>query len=129
MLRPLCLLALVAVAGCAASPSTTEGVLLGSEFTLRPGETAEVQSTGLRVTFLGVRSDSRCPADVLCIQAGDAVVGLRVGTAEVELRSNSAPEAAVGVYNVRVQRVEPYVYTSRPIAPDDYRAVLVVTRP
>ena len=57
------------------------------------------------------------------------MVGLRVGTAEVELRSNSAPEAAVGVYSVRVQRVEPYVYSSRPIAPDDYRAVLVVTRP
>ena len=129
MLRPLCLLALLAVVGCAASPSTTQGVPLGSEFSLKPGETAEVQSTGLRVTFLGVRSDSRCPADVLCIQAGDAVVGLRVGTAEVELRSNSAPEAAVGVYSVRVQRVEPYVYSSRPIAPDDYRAVLVVTRP
>ena len=129
MLRPLCLLALLAVAGCAASPSSTGGVPLGSEFGLKPGGTAEVQSTGLRVTFLGVRSDSRCPADVLCIQAGDAVVGLRVGTAEVELRSNSAPEAAVGVYNIRVQRVEPYVYTSRPIAPNDYRAVLVVTRP
>lgn len=129
MLRPLGLLALLAVGGCAASPSTTDGVPLGSEFSLKPGESAQIQSTGLRVTFLGVRSDSRCPADVVCIQAGDAVLGLRVGTAEVELRSNSAPVAAVGVYNVRVQRVEPYVYTSRTIAPGDYRAVLIVTRP
>jgi hypothetical protein len=128
-LRPVLLLAHFCVVGCAAAPSSTEGVPLGSEFSLKPGESAEVQSTGLRVTFLGVRSDSRCPADAVCIQAGDAVLALRVGTAEVELRSNSAPERAVGVYNVRVERVEPYVYSGRPIAPDDYRAVLVVTRP
>jgi hypothetical protein len=120
------LIAGLALASCATGASSLGGVPLGREFTLKPGETARVQSTDLRVTFVGVVNDSRCPADAVCIQAGDAVLALRVGSADVELRSNSAPVRAVGVYNVRVKRVEPYVYTSRVIPPDDYRAALVV---
>lgn len=114
--------------GCAAPSAPGGGVPLGAEFTLKPGETAQVQSTDLRVTFLGVVSDSRCPADAICVQAGDAVLALRVGTAEVELRSASAPERVVGIYRVRVTRVEPYPFSSQPIVPADYRASLVVTR-
>jgi len=47
----------------------------------------------------------------------------------VELRSNSAPETSVGAYRIRLERVEPYRYSDRAIAPGDYRAVLKVTRP
>lgn len=121
------LFAWLALAGCTTASSSL-GVPLGQEFILKPGETVQVQSTDLRVTFVGVVNDSRCPADAVCIQAGDAVLALRVGSADVELRSNSAPLQAVGAYNVRVERVEPYVYTSRVIPPDDYRAALVVDR-
>jgi hypothetical protein len=51
-----------------------------------------------------------------------------VGTALVQLRSSSAPEQVVGIYRVRLTRVEPYPATSQPITPGDYRASLVVTR-
>ena len=125
--RSLVVLCLLAAAACAASPSSSTGVPLGSEFTLNPGESALMQSTDLRVVFLGVVNDSRCPADAICVQAGDAVVALRVGTAEVQLRSASAPESVVGIYRVRVTRVEPYPFASQPIAPADYRVTLVVT--
>jgi hypothetical protein len=37
--------------------------------------------------------------------------------------------AAVGSYLLRLERVEPYVYSSRTIEPGDYRAVLKVTLP
>lgn len=116
--------------GCSSSPAApTAEVPLGSEFSLKPGESAIIESTDLRVTFQRVVQDSRCPADAVCVQAGDAVVALIVGKAGVELRSNSAPEAAVGSYVLRLERVEPYVYSSRTIEPKDYRAVLKVTRP
>jgi hypothetical protein len=127
-LRCLPLLALLAAAACTpTSPSV--GVPLGTEFTLKPGETAQMSSTDLRVTFHGVVSDSRCPGDAICVQAGDAVLALRVGTAEVELRSNTLPERTVGIYKIRVLKVDPYPFVSKPIAAGDYRAALVVTRP
>lgn len=127
-LRPLCLM-LLAAAGCSSSPTApTRAIPLGRDFTLRPGESATIQSTDLRVSFQKVVSDSRCPADAICVWAGDAVVSLGVGMATMELRSNSAPETSVGAYRIRLERVEPYVYSNRTIAPDEYRAVLKVTR-
>ena len=127
-LKPLALVVLAA-AGCSSSPTAPgEGVPLGREFALRPGETVTVQSTDLRVSFQQVVEDSRCPADAFCVWAGDAVVALVVGTASLQLRSSSAPEAAVGGYRVRLERVEPSVYSEKTIPPDAYRAVLTVTR-
>ena len=128
-LKTICFIILCTVS-CSSSPAApTAEVPLGSEFSLKPGESALVVSTDLVVTFLQVVNDSRCPADAVCVQAGDAVVALSVGKAGVELRSNSAPEAAVGSYVLRLERVEPYVYSSRPIEPKDYRAILKLTRP
>ena len=118
---------LVVAAGCT-PVAPTEGVPLDREFTLKPGTGGQIEGTDLRVVFQGVVSDSRCPADATCVQAGDAVVELRVGTALVQLRSSSAPEQVVGIYRVRLTRVEPYPATSQPIAPGDYRATLIVTR-
>ena len=119
--------ALLAAAGCT-PVAPTEGVPLGRPFTLQPGTGGQIEGTDLRVIFQGVVSDSRCPADAICVQAGDAVVELRVGTALVLLRSASAPEQVVGIYRVRLTRVEPYPASSQPIAPGDYRATLIVTR-
>jgi len=128
-LRSLFLVAVLGAAACSSPSSPTVTVPLGEEFTLKPGEIAQMQSTDLGVTFLGVSNDSRCPGDAVCIQAGDAVVVLQVGTAGVELKSNSAPEKVVGIYRVRVTRVEPYPFSSLPpIAAPDYRASLVVQR-
>ena len=120
----------LAAAGCSSSPPTapSEGVPLGREFALRPGESVTIQPTGLRVSFQGVVEDSRCPADAICVWAGDAVVALSVGARDLQLRSSSAPESVVGAYRVRLERVEPYVYRDKTIPPDAYRAILRVTR-
>lgn len=126
--KTLCLILLLS-AGCSSNPSGPSDVPLGREFTLKPGETASIQSAGLRVTFVKVASDSRCPADVVCVQAGDAAVDLMVGMTSVQLLSNRAPETTVGTHRIRLERVEPYVYTSKPIGARDYRAVLTVSQP
>ncbi len=126
--RPLLFLVLGLVS-CSSGPTEpSEGVPLGREFTLRPGESVTIQSTDLRVSFQGVVEDSRCPADATCVWAGDAVVALEVGTASLELRSTTAPEGVVGAYRVRLERVEPVVYRDRKIPPEAYRVVLTVTR-
>ncbi len=69
-------LALLATVSCADAP-TGPTIRLNEQFTLSPGESAAVANTNLQLMFAGVASDSRCPADALCIQLGDAVVRLR----------------------------------------------------
>jgi hypothetical protein len=125
---------LPALAACDSSPAgPSTDVPLGEEFTLKPGEWAAVQGTDLRVSFDKVVEDSRCPADVVCIRAGEAVVALQAsgkdGNTQVQLRTvEGGNEASAGAYRVRLARVEPYPLASRPIAPADYRTVLEVTR-
>ena len=45
-------------------------------FTLAPGGSAQAENA--KLTFVRVESDSRCPIDVVCIQAGDATITVRV---------------------------------------------------
>ena len=65
-------------------------------FTLGVGEATSISGAGLVIEFTGVTGDSRCPADALCIQGGDAIVGIRVtgnGTASYELHTGDSSRA------------------------------------
>jgi hypothetical protein len=81
-----------------------------------------------------VTGDSRCPADAICIQGGDAVVHVRVyderGTASYELHTGDSSQATAAHRDVRIALVElqPYPFSSRPFSPSDYRATLEVRR-
>ena len=58
----------------AACDDTTTGpsVAIGSEFQLRPSESVSVENTDVELRFEVVTSDSRCPADAICVWQGDA---------------------------------------------------------
>jgi hypothetical protein len=133
MIRVLpCLFALAALA-CSSSPTASDDVPLDREFTLKPGESATVEGTGLRVAFRNVPEDSRCPVDVTCIHAGDAVIALTVASAaemrHLELRSNTKRDEPVGAYRLQLEGVEPAARSTNPIPPGDYRASLRMVRP
>ncbi len=82
------LFAVFAVTACAtpSQPSATNdqaaGILVqpGREFQLAIGETARIYGTSSRIVFLSVLEDSRCPADVQCVWAGNAKVVLTLST-------------------------------------------------
>jgi len=126
--------ALILAAACHRNAPTGPTVPVDRQVTLAPGQTAAVDGTPLRVTFLRVSGDSRCPADAVCIQGGDALVHIRAqdGTApsDYELHTGDASRAAVshGGYRIELASLEPYPFSSRTIQPDDYRATLKVTR-
>jgi hypothetical protein len=126
------LFCLLAATGCDES-ITGPTVSLDARFTLAPGETASVEGRGIRLRFEGVTGDSRCPADAICIQGGDAVVKLvadgDAGSLSLDLHTGDASRASVTYGNVKVSLVElqPYPFSSRTIAPGDYRATLTVT--
>jgi len=51
---------------------------LNEEFKLRIGEHAEIQNEFLRITFVAVTEDSRCPLGVECFWAGNAKVAITI---------------------------------------------------
>jgi hypothetical protein len=108
-------------------------VPLTEQFTLAPGQSASIEDESLSVEFRRVTSDSRCPANAICIQAGDAAVLVRVtdGTrVDYELYANDKTRAAVahGAFRIELVQLQPYPFTTTAIEPASYRATLVVTR-
>jgi hypothetical protein len=134
-MRPLIVLfCLLAVTGCDENSPLGPTVNLSERFTLAPGEAARVQDTSVSVQFSMVTGDSRCPADAVCILGGDAIVHIQVldggATSPYELHTGDANRAAATHKQLRISLVElqPYPFSSRTIAPGDYRATLTVTR-
>ena len=74
---------------------------LDSEFVLQFNQSAEIKSEDMKITFLNVTSDSRCPSDVTCIWQGQAGIELDVQKGEVEstvslsIGGDSSPEESI----------------------------------
>jgi hypothetical protein len=132
----VCLALLVAAAGstpaaCGTSEAAPSDVPYAVPFELAPGETAAVGGDGVRVTFVRVASDSRCPSDANCIHAGEAIVVLQLdrGAASVEREVSTARERSsttLDRFEVTLVSLAPYPRTDLDIEPDDYVATLRV---
>jgi hypothetical protein len=114
--------------GCSSptSPATPQTV------TLAPGQTTTYGS--LFVRFIGVASDSRCPADVVCIQLGDVFVAIEAGIRgsarrfDLQLYDDAHRVARLDDYTIEVTAVDPYPFIANPIEPDEYRLTIVIAR-
>ena len=128
------LFCLLVATACDENAPTAVTVPIDRQFTLAAGEAVAVEGTGLRVQFVRVSGDSRCPADAICIQGGDAIVLVRVvegrDARDYELHTGDSRQATIGHGEVRISLVElqPYPFSSRPTQPSDYRATLEVRR-
>ena len=131
-MRTLLLLICAVSLGCGANvtgPSTP----LDEPFTLGVKEAMAISGTSLVIEFTGVTGDSRCPADAVCIQGGDAVVHVRVtgGRASAyELHTGDDARAAAvhDGYRIALVQLQPYPFSNHAIAPNDYRVTLTVGR-
>ena len=67
-------------AGCTTAPTTprtdTDRIANDQAFSMRPHDQV-LLSDRSRLHYVGVQSDSRCPPDVQCIHAGNAMVGFQ----------------------------------------------------
>lgn len=130
--------ALPALAGCDASRDVlAANISLGvadTTFALRVGQEVRVGGSVLRIAFLEVVNDSRCPSNVMCIWAGDAVV--RVGaafgmgpTVPYELHTSLTPSSVdLGSYRLTLMRLDPYPVAPGPIEADRYVATFRLQR-
>ena len=106
---------------------------LPGEVVLKPGETASHASGSITVTFVEVREDSRCPADAVCVWAGQVKVLLEVayGTETQQytltldtLLEGDVNSVSIGGVTITLVQVDPYPLASQPADPADYRITL-----
>jgi hypothetical protein len=132
------LAATAALAACAAprpaAPrQAAETVAADAPFTLAVGGRARLDSPDVTIEFQAVESDSRCPRDVTCVWAGDAVAVVEVAAGAeretVRLHTNLEPRRA-GALGVELELAElsPYPVSTGKIEAAQYRARLVWRR-
>jgi hypothetical protein len=88
----------------------------------------------IKIKFVSLIEDSRCPTDTNCIWAGNARIKIRVtdrrGKSEFfELNTNGQPQAAAfaGWY-ILLESLTPYPKSGVEITKDDYIATLSIKR-
>jgi hypothetical protein len=101
--------------------------------TLAPGASTSYGS--LKVTFVRVTADSRCPGDVMCVQAGDAQVAIEISgfgpsrSAELFLSAPGKTSATYAGFSITFEALAPYPFASQgPITPGAYRATFRIAK-
>ncbi len=107
----------------------------GQTVNVRVGQRVSVAARGLKIEFVAVREDSRCPEGVQCIWAGNARLALRLSragsrrTTNVELNTTTEPrEIVYANYKIKLTNLAPRPVQDRPPRPRDYVATLVVSK-
>ena len=101
--------------------------------TFSVGLRKEVVVKGLKVKFIEVTEDSRCPEGTNCIWAGVAKVKIQLRkngkTAVFELNTNQRDRSATfGGYELKLSKLTPYPKASSPVPRASYSATFVIDK-
>jgi len=128
----LVLTTILLLIGCT-SGKTIEASL-DEEFTLAIGQTASISSENLKIKFLDVPADSRCPSDVQCVWAGEVTCSFEItsdeSTEQVEMTLPGLTDVSAGqtVGNYRYKfTVEPYPESTKEIEKEAYRVKMRIS--
>jgi hypothetical protein len=142
MLKRILVAAAVMIAACAtpSQPGTGAGVKpaiqveSGQAFDIGVGQEAHVKGTAITVRLVRVSDDSRCPVDVQCVWAGNAVARLALSAGdgsghEVAINTTTDPRSTIfSGYRITLVGLKPAPRSGTTIKPSDYVATLEVTR-
>jgi hypothetical protein len=125
---------LLFLAACSAQAGEI-GAGMGDEVSLSTGQTAAFKGEPLKIKFIDVASDSRCPTGVTCIWAGEVKCDVEITNVEgVEPQTlvQSGGSSGFASLNYKEYRidfdVQPYPAAGKEIAGGDYRLKLKVTK-
>jgi hypothetical protein len=118
---------------CAACSPSGPAPHLDQQFVLAPGESVRISGADVTIRFVAVQRDSRCPADAICIQAGEAIIRIEVLSAAsagkaYDLHTDTMRPVLHDDLAIVLVALAPYPFASRPTQPGEYRATLRVTR-
>ena len=120
------------LAACSGVPGDTSASL-GQEFILKPGQSASIPGEALKIRFLQILNDSRCPAGVTCIWAGEVsslveITYLDSPNRMVLTQPGSGPaKSAFNGYDIAFD-VQPYPEAGKQIPDRDYRLQLTIDK-
>ena len=126
---------LFAVSGCGTSEIKDER-RMGEELSIQISETASFEGEQLRIKFIEISEDSRCPRNVQCVWEGRAIAVIEVlkgdTSQKVELVEQGLTDGlatkSFGEYEF-LFRILPYPGEAEvQISPDDYRLMLTVNK-
>lgn len=111
---------------------------LGSPIQLRINQTAIIKPENLRVKFLKVSEDSRCPSGVFCVQEGQVTIvfnilkeGQNLGDSIRLTRRAFQENLAVknwDGYSIKLIKVDPEPKANQTIKSSDYLVTIVVSK-
>ena len=107
---------------------------LNQEFIMRVGEDVVFKDEGLKVRFVSVLEDSRCPKGEQCITEGNGKIELQLRKSQKEpvtLELDTAFGTQVADYEefeVKLVGLDPYPKMGRSIKPADYVVTVLVSK-
>ena len=107
---------------------------LGKEFKLKIGEEVILPKESLRIKFVSVPEDSRCPLAVNCFWSGNAKTVLEYQKdanppVSASLNTNLKPDKLrYQNYLITLKKLEPYPVEPGPISQTEYTATILVKK-
>jgi hypothetical protein len=101
---------------------------------VKRGEEVKVEGEDLKIAFVSVTDDSRCPEGATCVWAGNGRIHLvarnsKDECAEFDLNTTLEPvEHQFGTYRIRLVQLSPHPSIKHAPKPDEYVATFVVTK-
>lgn len=111
---------------------------LANQFQLKIDQIAWIKSEKIKIKFLNIVEDSRCPSDVQCVWEGQTKVMLGIARNNLSLgnfvltsRAGHEDLAAKKFdrYSVKLIKVDPYPKANQKIEISDYVITLTITKP
>jgi hypothetical protein len=115
------------------SLNEAKAILPETQFQLKVNQTLTMDSYGIKVTFLNIISDSRCPYDVTCIWQGEAralvnIIENNQDRGNFTLSTLSGHDQIVfGTHTLHLLQVKPSVSSTKKISHADYVITLVMS--
>jgi len=110
---------------------------LNVPFTLKIKQTTAIDTQNLKITFLNITEDSRCPSDVQCVWEDQAKVQINVLQDNNNIMTFNLTKRAghdelsvlnIGRYAITLKNVETYHVSTKKIENRDYSIVLKVKK-
>lgn len=134
----LALMILPALISCQKNTELTGDarLYLNDTLELATRKSAVNEENKISVTIDSVLNDSRCPADALCVWAGNAAVRFIFCDQNEQIRfvlntyggSQFPSDTVIGSYSIKLTSLQPYPFSSHHIEQDEYIAALVINQ-
>ncbi len=134
--RSLVVLGLTASLSLSACGSAAQsGVRLGQESTLSIGQELTIKNEPLKIKFVDILTDSRCPTGATCVWQGEVTARLDLSFQGTTTSANATqPGLTEEPSSVKFQgyslkfRIQPYPEVTKQIGKQEYRLLLSVSK-